>query len=281
MDIISRAEWGARPPRSIYTTTWDRRKIFVVHYSGASASQSVRSIQDYCMDHKGYSDIDYNALVDTAGRIYEGRIGIWLTIGSHTLNHNTEGIGVCYIGEDTTPLTEAAKTAIRWLFDEANRLKADAGFPTPLDPGPHSRWVSTSCPGDTIRAWLNQGMPASGAPAGGDDDMFCRKGDTGEKVKALQLQLLQLDPNALPKYGADGGYGDETEYAVAWYITGDYGGTYGAREFAILQRKAAETVATKGERGDPGPAGPAGPQGEPGTAAVIAPGTTLQVVVAA
>ncbi len=41
-----------------------------------------------------------------------------------------------------------------------------------------------------------------------------KKGSKGNKVKELQRLLLQIDPNSLPKYGADGDFGSETEAAL-------------------------------------------------------------------
>lgn len=41
-----------------------------------------------------------------------------------------------------------------------------------------------------------------------------QKGNKGSKVKELQLALLKYDKNILPKYGADGDFGSETEAAV-------------------------------------------------------------------
>ncbi|HVI71716.1 MAG TPA: hypothetical protein VM656_09555, partial [Pyrinomonadaceae bacterium] len=63
MITVTRAQWNARAPRSTTSLTLSKVDKFIVHYSGASRSQTIRSIQDYCMDVKGHSDIDYNALV--------------------------------------------------------------------------------------------------------------------------------------------------------------------------------------------------------------------------
>lgn len=41
-----------------------------------------------------------------------------------------------------------------------------------------------------------------------------RKGDKGKLVKDLQTLLLKIDSKSLPKYGADGDFGSETEVAV-------------------------------------------------------------------
>lgn len=86
----------------------------------------------------------------------------------------------------------------------------------------------------------------------GGDDMFCKYGDGNSvpggdpKVTAMQLQLLDVNPGALPKYGADGGYGDETAAAVSRELTGGEGKVYGAKEFAVLQRRIAEKFGPAG-----------------------------------
>lgn len=155
MDIISRAKWGARAPRSRSTVSWSQRREFIVHYSEGPTTQSVRSIQDFHMDGRGWADIGYNFLVDVSGRIYEGRG--WLVVGAHAPDHNTSGIGVCMIGRDGDS-TAAAKRSIRWLYDEAvrraGRNLAKLG---------HRDVYATSCPGNQLHAWVRAGMPTDGA----------------------------------------------------------------------------------------------------------------------
>jgi hypothetical protein len=160
VDIISRAEWGARAPRSRTTTTWSQRTEFVVHYSEGPTTETPRQIQDFHMDTRGWSDIGYNFLVDVRGRIYEGRG--WLVVGAHATGHNTSGIGACMIGRNGDA-TDEAKRAIRWLYDEANRRSGR----TLLKRG-HRDVTATDCPGDQLYAWVRAGMPA-GTPQ--EDDM--------------------------------------------------------------------------------------------------------------
>lgn len=161
MNIISRAEWGARKPKSRSTTTWAARREFIVHYSEGPTSQTVRQIQNFHMDSRGWSDVGYNFLVDVKGRIYEGRG--WLVQGSHAPGHNTSGIGVCMIGRDGDA-TDAAKRSIRWLYDEAVRRKGGT-----LKALGHRDVYATSCPGNELHAWVRAGMPVTGGE--GDDDM--------------------------------------------------------------------------------------------------------------
>ncbi len=75
----------------------------------------------------------------------------------------------------------------------------------------------------------------------GSDDMFCVYGDKNSKVQAVQYQLLQLDPNCLPQFGADMGYGNETAAAlVALGVSVTDGKAYGPFEFAALNLKIAQ-----------------------------------------
>jgi len=94
---------------------------------------------------------------------------------------------------------------------------------------------------------------------GGDDDsMFCKFGDSGPKVKAMQLQLLMLDPACLPRFGADGGYGEETANANSRLVSGGDGRIYGPDEWATMQKLVASRFGGKGEKGDKGDQGVAG-----------------------
>lgn len=76
--------------------------------------------------------------------------------------------------------------------------------------------------GQTKEQWIAQ---ESGGSTGGDD-MYAMYGDgnngqpRSRNVKTMQNKLLLLDPNALPNFGADGGYGDETAGAFARLVPG-------------------------------------------------------------
>lgn len=227
MRIITREEWGARPPRSRVTVPWSRRTGFVVHYSAASPDQTPRQIQNYHMDARGWADIGYNFLVDDEGRIYEGRG--WTTLGAHASGHNEETIGVCWIGRDRAGVKDTpavALAAIRWLYDEACRRAGRA-----LRKLGHRDVGATACPGDELYAWVRAGMPAPGgaptapkppapkpsAPAGVNWTEVIvntlptlRRGATGAAVKRLQA-LLNVAGAQLRE---DGDFGPKTDSAL-------------------------------------------------------------------
>lgn len=163
MQIVSRADWGARPPRSRTGVSWASRSVFMGHYSAASATQTPRQIQDYHMNVRGWEDIGYNFLINSvSGVIYEGRG--WTTLGAHCAGHNTEAIGVCIIGTDrkgVQDVSDAARRAFKWLYEEANDRKGRK-----LTLLGHRDRGATACPGDEIYSWLRAGLPIVGsAPA--------------------------------------------------------------------------------------------------------------------
>jgi hypothetical protein len=204
MKIVTRAAWGARAPKSTPThVSPSARRYYVVHHSGAPVTQSVRAIQDWCMDGRNFSDIDYNHLVrGSTGEIYEGRG--WDVVGAHTVGYNTTGVGVCIIGNDQA--TEAAKSAVRWLYEQYN----DRCDRTLLIRG-HRQLATTGtdCPGPKNFAWVRGGLLApAGGTGGGAAVRVLKRGMTGADVKALQKKL---------GVAADGDFGPQTERAVVAY----------------------------------------------------------------
>lgn len=83
----------------------------------------------------------------------------------------------------------------------------------------------------------------------GDDEMSLKRGAKGPAVTKLQAGLLAEKPGCLPKYGADGDYGTETETAVKDYqarvqlpATGEADGI----TFSLLMEYVADRVGAGG-----------------------------------
>ncbi|MFD2797601.1 N-acetylmuramoyl-L-alanine amidase [Promicromonospora vindobonensis] len=131
--IVTRAEWGAAPPRPIDDcppaggdgvpgTTWgaaDRLDGAVVHHTVnpndyatvAAAMQLIRNDQAYHQNSHGWCDIGYNFLVDKWGNIYEGAQGSIEDpiIGAHAGGFNTRTVGVSMVGTYTNVAPSAAQ----------------------------------------------------------------------------------------------------------------------------------------------------------------------------
>lgn len=156
--IITRAEWGARPPvgGSLATCSWDRNTIWVHHSEGAAPAPdpaaeraAVRGIQSF---HQGpqrkWIDIGYGYLVAPSGRIYEGRgYQKW---AAHCPGHNDEP-SVCLLGNYSIAVpTDAQRRAVWALADWLGMGDLNG----------HREGYSTSCPGDAaMRALVDAGRP--------------------------------------------------------------------------------------------------------------------------
>lgn len=126
-----------------------------------------------------------------------------------------------------------------------------------------------------------------GAGTGGGIFMFPVEGDSGYTVEFWQ-RVLKRTGEELPKYGTDGGFGDETTAAVnssrkklGWdpvnpgKITAAHGDRLLLAAYGGGDRGPAGPAGPKGDRGpagpkgDPGPAGPRGPAGKTPTRIAI------------
>ena len=157
--IISRTEWGARPPTHDYSLHPYYIKLTLHHAAGFSADnidegkEQLRAIQDLHQVVRGWSDIGYHFVVDKAGNIYQGRPET--VIGAHVLDNNTGNIGVCVLGCYHPPelycgdwLTDATTNSLvalyGWISGEYNYdpnvLKGHRDYP----------YNYTSCPGNNV-----------------------------------------------------------------------------------------------------------------------------------
>jgi len=172
-NIVSRAEWGARPPSSTSSISHPIPMVFVHHTeTGACFTQSacesiVRSIQNYHMDSNGWSDIGYNFLVGEDGNAYEGRG--WNNVGAHASDWNSQSLGISVIGSFmTSPPNNAALNVIEQLIT----CGTDSGDIENLySLHGHRDGGCTDCPGDAlyniIRTWPLYGGALPGSCAKG------------------------------------------------------------------------------------------------------------------
>lgn len=238
VNIISRSSWGARSPRSRQTVTWAARQEFTLHYSTGPTSQTPKSIQNYHMNSQGWADVGYNFLVDSQGRIYEGRG--WLVVGAHAAPRNTQGIGVCFIGSDN--MTTAAKRAVVALYDEANRRAGRT-----LARRGHRDINSTSCPGSNNYSWWkSSGFRSVGSGSAPAPPSSSGGGMTSVRSVSSQQTVVNAD-GYTPRLSVDNLWGPKTNAGVRWYqrrlgVTAD--GLWGlATEAAHKKRAGGSTPA--------------------------------------
>lgn len=162
--IITRAEWGAKPPKG-NLDRWGSVTGWVQHWAGVyidptkpDYTDDIRAEQAYHQNKPGVKDILYNFLVCPNGQIFEGRGWDYRSAANGNTYWNGHGFAVQYHGGPSTdgretPLTEAGKGALRWLYREAL-----ARFPVMVDVKGHRdvRDSPTACPGDVLMSWLPQ-----------------------------------------------------------------------------------------------------------------------------
>ncbi|RZT00183.1 N-acetylmuramoyl-L-alanine amidase [Aquimarina brevivitae] len=124
--VVSRSQWGARPPRSSFPTS-KVTHLIVHHEFGSNFSSDwaarVRSVQNFHMNSNGWSDIGYNFLIDPNGVIYEGRAGGDSAVGAHFCGRNRNTMGVCMLGNysSTTPKVATQNSLKKLLAWKANK----------------------------------------------------------------------------------------------------------------------------------------------------------------
>ena len=181
--IITRAEWGADESLRTEDRGFAELTKAVVHHTVTMNGDPdpvarIRGIYEFHVKGNGWADIGYNFLVDTSGRIYEGR---WAreyapgevhdgedgsgrgVIGAHAASHNTGSFGIALLGtfssESVTATDEqiaSVERIIAWKFGprELNPLGAstfrrgDGATVTFPNICGHRDIVSTGCPGD-------------------------------------------------------------------------------------------------------------------------------------
>ncbi|MFD7687882.1 N-acetylmuramoyl-L-alanine amidase [Streptomyces sp. NPDC059781] len=209
IEIVPRAQWGARPARAVSPVQPSARTGFTVHYSAGPPTQTPRQIQNYHMDSNGWDDIGYNFLVDRAGRVYEGRG--WNVQGAHATGHNITHIGACFIGRDGEA-TPATLRAIRALYLHANKLTGKTLAKT---------WhgglsgQATSCPGSSLRAWVQGGMAGDDVPVADGTGGGSGGGMTSVRSVAAQQRAVN-ELGYSPALEADGIWGPKTDAGVRW-----------------------------------------------------------------
>lgn len=179
----------------------------ILHHAEASTCTA----EDIHRWHKerGWSGAGYHFLVRKDGSKY--RLRPEWAVGAHAMNNNYDSIGICAEGAfNTEIMSETQRKAISELV---NYLKSKYGI-TKVQR--HKDVMSTDCPGRNypFEAIINDTATSNVTISNASSGYGCYgKGDKGEEVKRIQNRLIALG-YSLPRYGADGSFGAETESAV-------------------------------------------------------------------
>lgn len=169
--MLTRAQWGAAPPRGRLTPFPGRpARTLYVHHSvtppyGADVARAMRTVQAAAFG-RGFTDVSYPVCIHPTGTIAEGRGVQWT--GAHTEDHNSTSLAICFVGNyhpgvpgvPTLELTDAQVLAFRYTVAF---LKLTGWLSPTAAILPHSAAKSTACPGNNVRArWAELTTPWAG-----------------------------------------------------------------------------------------------------------------------
>lgn len=134
---------------------------------------------------RGYSGIGYHYFINKKGEIFKGRPDN--TVGAHAKGYNSTSIGICFEGKYNKEIApqaqiEAGKELVAYLKKKYNIKNVKK----------HKDLMATDCPGN----------------------LFPFEAIVGQEKENLVLSFQRAviaDKFKLPKYGADGSWGKETE----------------------------------------------------------------------
>lgn len=162
MRLVTRSEWGARPPRDVtsipsspagVTLHWEGPQMGVFPHQ--QCASKVRAVQNYHMDTKQWDDIAYNAVVCSHGYVFEGR---WIGVRSAangTNQGNKTHYAICGLFGEHDDFTAAAKAACKETIAMFRASGAGAQIK------PHQAWKATECPGPAMMRWIDDGCPVA------------------------------------------------------------------------------------------------------------------------
>lgn len=178
-------------------------KGILLHH--AASSGSVEEIHAYHKNINGWAGIGYHIYVRKNGNVFRGRPENWL--GGHATGFN-DYLGVCAEGNfETETMPAAQKEALIgtliYLFEKYGELSVKG----------HRDVAKTACPGKNyplaeIVKTARERFAAQTAP----------QATVNQYVLAFQKAAI-ADGVALPKYGADGVWGSETQAAADHILT--------------------------------------------------------------
>ena len=202
----SRAEWGARPPKSVYRLDATKVTGLVFHWPAmksplrtvAAVMAGLRSWQNYHMDDQGWRDIAYQVAVDQAGNRYELR-GLSNVPGANgdTASNATNGAVLLVLAPGEEP-TDAMVAEVRNVVADHRAL-----FPRSTHLRTHNdvRPEPTACPGPAatrlIRAGAFEPTQEDDMPLSDDDakkiayHVWAHEVGGGDNRKYTRLHLIQ------------------------------------------------------------------------------------------
>jgi len=168
IDLVSRAEWGARPPKGSYTTLRSTKGV-KVHYTGgrvdpaivddhAKCAALVRQIQNGHMDGNGWIDIGYSLVVCPHRKVFVGRGPNRLPAANGPGLNSGHYAVLGLVG--ASGLVEPPDDMLHGIRDAIEYLRQVGGAGSEIKG--HRDGYATACPGEALYAWVRRGAPRPG-----------------------------------------------------------------------------------------------------------------------
>lgn len=175
----------------------NKTELIVLHHAAAKEC-TPQQIHQWHLNNN-WSGIGYHFIVRKDGQIYRGRPED--VVGAHATNYNSKSIGICFEGDYMVQTMskaqlEAGKELVAYLKNKYKITQVKG----------HRDLMATSCPG--------KNFPFDEIA---NSSKISESVVTGNKAENLVLSFQKAalaDGVKLPKYGADGDYGQETKSAM-------------------------------------------------------------------
>lgn len=236
MNRISRQGWGAPAPKKALQEQHFPVSLAFQHHTVTSVSSDPIADMHKVTNYNTYVDVPYHDVIHPDGTVLTGRyLNGKPALGAHTSGKNTVSVGIALLGRYDQDVQPSDK-ALEALAEVLNEYVSNGWLTPVFDYKAHSDApYATACCGKNLKAQLKviyamaqgyiTGTPTSPTPVSVPQvpqapvsnvpvyPMLLMQGTKGNFVRQAQAQLIARG-YALPKYGADGGFGDETLSAV-------------------------------------------------------------------
>ena len=236
------------------------RYITVHETANTSTGANAKMHDRYLRNGAGGRSVSWHYTVDDSDVIQhlpDNEVGWHAGDGANgTGNRQSIGIEICVNRDgDFQKAVENAQRLIHVLMKKHD-ISVDCVVP-------HKHWTGKNCPTNLLKQWnsFKNGLKDNRTPieVGFEkiqevENMTLKKGSKGSEVKKLQQNLMKLGYD-LPKFGADGHYGNETQKAVRQFqkanglkVDGLAGKNTKAKINELLKKKPSTTFTLGGKK---------------------------------
>lgn len=216
--VLSRAQWGAVSAQGTGNALNAVPDGCTIHWEGprmgsrphSECGATVRGIQRFHMQDRGWADIAYNLLVCEHGVIFTGRGRGKGSAANGTTDANRRRYAICALVGEGDPQPKALLDGLA----DAVALCQSWGARDAVNG--HRDWVATACPGDSLYREVKAGTFGKGdTPASTPSKPKPKpKPTTGAKAPAFPLPRgWYFGPSTGPKASVSGYYGHRDDLA--------------------------------------------------------------------